>query len=350
MSCVVGSKGFSEEKGQNLTIGGDLRYRHELIDMEGKDMRTRQRIRTRLNLQTKVHDDVKIGVQLASGSGDPVSTNQTLTNGFSGKQINIDEAFFEWQPRSFHGFAMVGGKVKNPLFIPGNTELLWDNDLKPEGLSLGYSGTRGPVTLFTHASYFWVEERKADKDAILLEGQAGVNYTSSIAQVIFGCGYFDYQNAKNYPPTYNPKDGLGNSVDSKGNYRYDYKDLEFFGELNPVGLAGNVSIFFDFVSNIAKNVDKNQAWLAGFVIGKCKKPGSFDFRYSFRYLEKDALVGAFTDSDFNDGRTDGKGHEINIDYQIASKINTGITYYFNQQGIDNSKDYQRLMVDVNFKL
>ena len=345
-----GSKAFSEQSDSNLSIGTDLRYRHELIDAEGKDMRSRHRIRARLNMTATLNDEVKLGFQLASGGDDPVSTNQTLSEGFSTKQVNIDQAFFEWKPESIAGFTVYGGKVKNPFYTPGKTELIWDGDLRPEGFALQYSNSSDTATLFVNTSYFWVEERKADNDAVLLGGQIGVDYKANASRFVVGLGYFDYQNTKKCSPFFDDADSNGNSVDGNGNYLYDFNDLEIFCKLTPHNLINNASFFVNYVTNIAKDVDDNQGWLLGISYGKCKKPGTFDFRYSFRHIEKDAVIGAFTDSDFIGGGTDGEGHEVNFNYQIASKTKIGASYFFNQKGTDDGKEYHRLQLDVNFKL
>ena len=139
---------FSEQIGSNVTLDTDFRYRHELIDAEGKNMRNRQRIRARLNLSTRLNDNVKLGIQLASGSDRPVSTNQTLTGGFSSKPVNIDLAFFEWMPETVKGLTVFGGKVKNLFHTPGETELLWDSDLRPEGIAIKYTNSRDSIKLF----------------------------------------------------------------------------------------------------------------------------------------------------------------------------------------------------------
>ncbi len=65
-----------------------------------------------INSYFKIQNNVKLGFQLASGSEDPFSTNQTLTEGFSSKQINIDPAFFEWRPDAVNGLTVAEGKVK----------------------------------------------------------------------------------------------------------------------------------------------------------------------------------------------------------------------------------------------
>ncbi len=340
----IGAPAFSQQ------IGGDFRYRHEYIDAEGKELRNRQRIRARLNMTAKINDEVNLGFQLGSGTEDPVSTNQTLDGGFSAKQVNIDMAFFEWKPGMLSGVSVSGGKVRNPFYSPAKTQLLWDNDLTPEGIAFKYSKSEDSSNMFLNASYFWVDERTEQNDAVLLGGQTGIDYTTSVGKLVFGIGYFDYQNTKNYVPFFSGNDSAGNSVDSNGMYVFDYNDIEFFCEIFPNGLIDNMYVFVDYVNNIAEDVKYNQSWLAGFSYGNAKEPGSFDIRYSYRYIEKDAIIGAFTDSDFIGGGSDGKGHEINFNYQVASKTKVTATCFINQKGIDNGKGYNRVHLDFNFTL
>ena len=338
----------SEQHESQVIISGDLRYRHELVDEEKKEMRNRERIRARINLTTRVADNVKLGFQIVSGNDDPVSTNQTLSDGFSTKPLMLDLAFFEWQPQTLDGFTVHGGKIKLPFLSPGKTELLWDGDLRPEGVAVTYSMTRGAMKLFVNSSYLWCEERKEDSDAILLGGQTGMTYSTSAAVFLFGLGYFDYQNMRHSPTFFDAGNSSGNSVDVNGDYMFDFNEFETFSEIVFPGV-NNSSVFVDYVVNMARDVDDDRGWLAGFLIGKCKKPGTAAFRYSYRHLEKDALVGAFADSDFIGGGTNGKGHEINVEYQINQKTKGGISYFINKTDIDNGNDYHRLQLDVSFK-
>ncbi|MBT4482871.1 MAG: hypothetical protein HOC71_04235 [Candidatus Latescibacteria bacterium] len=346
----TGNRAFSQQAVSGITLGADLRYRHELIDVEGKEQRNRERMRARLNFNAKLNNEVNLGFQIASGTGSPVSTNQTFDDGFSSKQAYIDHAFFEWKPGIVPGVSVSGGKFKNPFFSPAKTQLLWDSDLTPEGLAFKYSKSGSALGLFFNTSYFWIDERKEQGDALLLGSQVGIDYSSPVGGLIIGAGYFDYQNAKNYPAFFDAGDSAGNSVDSAGKYIYDYDDLEIFAELSPVGALDKLTLFVDYVSNIADDVEDNRSWLAGFTFGKAKDPGSFDVRYSYRYIEKDAIIGAFTDSDFLGGGADGQGHKFDFTYQVAAKTNATITVFINQSGIDNSKDYNRIHLDFNFKL
>ena len=339
----TGNNAFSEQIGENVTLNADFRYRHELIDAEEKDLRNRQRIRARLNLNAKINDDIKLGIQFASGSDDPGTKNQTLSGGFSSKPVNIDLAFIEWDPENAGGLSVLGGKVKNPFHVPAKTELLWDVDLRPEGLAVKYSQSIDTIRLFANASYFWIDEREANDDAVLWGGQAGINYETSAVETILGLGYFDYQNTKKNAPFYNAGDSFGNSVDTNGNYLYDFNEFEIIFELKPHGIIENAAVFVDFVTNIADGVDDNH----GYLVGLTYEPGIYSFGYNYRKLEKDAVIGVFTDSDFIGGGTDGKGHKVNFSYKIAPKTKIGATWFFNRIGIDNGKEYHRLQLDVS---
>ena len=61
-----------------IAIKGDFRYRYEHIDAERSDTRERNRVRARAEISAKPTDNLKVGIGIASGGDDPVSTNKTL--------------------------------------------------------------------------------------------------------------------------------------------------------------------------------------------------------------------------------------------------------------------------------
>ncbi len=72
------------------------------------------------------------------------------------------------------------------------------------------------------------------------------------------------------------------------------------------------------------------------------------FSYNYRNLESDAVVGAFTDSDFKGGGTDGSGPEISVSYPFAKKIKLSVTHFFNETALENGRTYHRTFVDFSF--
>lgn len=339
---------------ERIKLHGDLRYRYERIEAEGKDDRNRHRIRARVGLDAKVTDTLDVGFQIATGSDDPVSTNQTLDGGFSSKDVWIDLAYFRWHPESIPGLHVIGGKMKNPFYRPGKTELVWDGDLRPEGVAAKYSKTLANWDFFTNLGGFWVEERGAGGDTGLFGAQAGVKYAFPFLDdkgyILIGGSYYDYGNAKGKSPFYDPTDPFGNSVDASGNYLFDYNLVESFAEFGFKVHDIPISLFGNCVINTASAVREDTGWLVGLTVGKCKAPNSWAFRYNYRDLEADAVVGAFTDSDFIGGGTNGRGHEFGFDYQIAKNWRVGVSYFYNEREPSaGEKDYQRLQLDLVFK-
>ncbi len=333
-----------------VKISGDMRYRYEHISQAGKKSRNRERVRARLGISGKVSDQADIKVRLASGSADPVSTNQTLDGAFSSKNIWLDRAYFDWHPSE--NVKVYGGKMSNPFFKPGGSQLLWDGDLNPEGLAIMFEGS-GETQPFLNVAHFWADERKAAADARLLGAQGGLNLKGGNTKATIGVGYYAFTNVEGMRPLVDATDSFGNSVVTDPNtgditYATGFREFEAFAEIGtklgetPFTLYGNY-----VVNNDAATDDKG--WLIGTKLGKARNPGEWEFGYNYRRLEADAVLGAFCDSDFAGGGTDGKGHQFGLGVALTKNTKLGLTYFLNDAGLTDGKSYKRLQLDFKFK-
>jgi len=330
-----------------IKFNGDFRYRYEIIDDEGKDERHRNRLRLRLGMNAKVNDEVDVGIMIASGGEDPVSTNQSLDSQATTKNLRLDQAYFAWKPAT--GFAIQGGKFKNPFYRPVKTALLYDGDLRPEGLALQYHSE--PV--FVNVGYFYLEERSKEDDSFFTGGQIGYQGDFNGTKLTLGTGYFSFTEIEGRPLSdfdylKAEEDSFGNTLDDNGHFITDYNEWELSGDVSFKAGGIPFALFFDYVINIAAEED-DTGYLVGFKVGKTKAPGSWDFRYNYRELEADAVFGTFSESDFIGGGTDGKGHQLSWGYQIGKGWKFALTYFANDKGLDDSTDYNRLQVDMMFK-
>ena len=322
-----------------------------MIDKEGKDVRHRHRLRARVGIEANVSPFTKIGLQLATGSDNPVSTNQTLDNGFSTKNLMLDLAYFEMKYEAVPGLKIKGGKFKNPFFKPGKSELLWDSDGNPEGGAATFQRDFQNLSLTLIGAGLWIEERSSNVDSWLAAAQGVLRYhlNEKKSSVTVGGGLYNYVNTAGFEPFFNPEKPMGNTVDDSGLYVNDYEIVELFAEaahrLNNIPVV----VMGDYVKNTAADSLDN-GWLVGIRVGKTKKPGSWAFRYIYREVEKDAVVGTFTDSDFRGGGTDAKGHEIGGAVQLAKNTAFKATYFINTIGLDKEgSDFNRLQVDLQLK-
>jgi hypothetical protein len=339
---------------ENVKLSGDFRYRHESMDKQssrrwGKG-RNRHRIRARLGLDAKVNDQWDLGFRIASGTSSPTSTNQTLDDGFSSKDIWLDLAYFNWHPLTMEGLNVYGGKMKLPFYRVGKNQLIWDSDLNPEGIAAKYKIPLGAFdALHIDGGGFWAEESSSGVDQSLWGAQAYLKHDfEDKSYLLGGASYFDYGNTKGQATIYDTSDSFGNTVDGTGKYVNDYDILEGFAEYGfKIGKLP-VAVFGNYVQNTAATTSGDTGWLTGFKLNKAKEPGSWEFGYNYRKTEEDAVVGVFSDSDFIDGGTDGKGHQFGLKYQLAENLQAGVTFFAAEMGSDDD-DFRRLMLDLIFK-
>jgi hypothetical protein len=345
---------------EKVKISGDLRYRHESIDEQTggnwKQGVNRHRIRARLSLTGKVNDDVDLGFRLASGSADPVSTNQNLEKSFSSKDVWLDLAYFDWHPGTIKGFSFIGGKMNNPFYTVGKNQLIWDGDLTPEGLAAKYEiPINENLKAYLSGGGFWVEERDSsgsvDSSLWGIQGYLKNKFDAD-TYLLGGMSYYDYGNIEgqgDLASTWGSSVKWFGNTSTGGVFAYDYDIIEGFAEYGFKLADFPVALFGDYAHNTAAPSSKSNGWLIGCTFNKLKDPGSWQIGYDYRDIDSDAVIGQFNDSDFVGGGTDGKGHRFNLGYQVAKNLEAGLTYFLNERKDAFENKYRRLQADLVFK-
>ena len=329
---------------------GDFRYRYEHIDQEGRNSRNRSRIRARTHLEANLSPTLEVGFGLATGGDDPVSANQTIGGGGSSKDIKLDLAYFNWS--GLKDTHIIGGKYKNFLIRPAKKGLRWDGDWRPEGLGVIWDND----FVFAQALGTWLEGDSNRGTEFAWVVQGGFNFsTGDWGKLKIGAGYSSFDIAGGTPVYGDPDDFYGNTFraipipgqeDPLLVYAYDYRNWEAFAEWK----IDQFLLFANWTQNT--KVDENDTgYLIGAKYGSAKDKGTWDFTYFYEKLEKDATVGLVTDSDFGGGGTDAKGHALSGTYAFHKNWNFKATYFINKINISREEDtdYNRLMLDLNFK-
>jgi hypothetical protein len=327
---------------ETLKWKGDFRYRYEDIEQDGKDDRERNRIRARAELVARPTDTTEVGLGMASGGDDPVSTNQTLGGGGSTKDLKLDLAYFKWT--GIENMYLQAGKFKNPFYKEQKSGLIWDGDFRPEGAAIGWANDR----FFATASYEFIEGDSRNDDDGMFGVQVGGKFSLSDRLMLTAAAmYLDI-------PTRGREaiiddDFFGNSS-VNGEYLYDYKLVNLSLGLGFSLFELPMTAYADYVENDDAD-DLDTGYLAGIKLGKAKKQGSWQFQYQYQDLEADATFGLVTDSDFMGGGTDGEGHKFSGKYMLNDKWYLGATYFDGNTGVDlgDDADYQRLQLDTGFK-
>ena len=325
---------------------GDFRYRYESFNIEDAPNRHRNRVRARAALIADITPTIEVGLGLASGGDDPVSSNQTLGGGGSTKEIRMDLAYFDWSGLS--NTHIVGGKFSNYIHKSGKNGLLWDGDWRPEGTGIKWDNGR----IFANGLGTWIESDSKKGQSFAYLTQAGFRIPiGDNARLTAGVGYhvFDTKGSGSFFGDDN--DFFGNSFNPiTKTYLHNYEELELFADLS-FELFGHPSqIFGNFVQNQAVN-EFDTAFAMGFKYGQAKNKGQWEFGYVYQDLEADSVLGLLTDSDFGGGGTDSKGHVLKGSFAIYKNFNAKFTYFINDIDLKSGepKDFNRLQLDLSFK-
>jgi hypothetical protein len=354
---------------RRIVWGGDMRLRYEgdffgcdnavLLDpanpteiLNTQTGRNRFRYRARFGLKADVNEQVLLGLRLATGNiDDPVSTNQTLGDFLQNDNIAMELAYLRWKPLS--EVIAWGGRFPNPWF---HTNLLWDPDLNFEGAALQLNvplvdRLRG---FLTGGALPLQEVEFSKKDKWLFAGQGGMEWTPVRGlSARFGAAYYDFTNSVgivNDPQQPGEADWTAPGYQQKGNtlmdidpssaiktaYASDFNELDFLLQVD-LSVFEPVHIVFegDYVKNLGfdqQEVEERTGILGvaegtdGFQIGlsvghpKVRMLGTWRGFFYYRYLEADAVMDAFTESDFHLGGTNAKGWILGGEFGLMKNL------------------------------
>ncbi len=317
--------------------------------------RDRLRLRFRFGMKVKITKGLSVGMRIATGNPkDPVSTNQTL-DGYGGRySIALDRAYLNFHSLNKR-YKLYLGRMPNPWL--SSSQLVWDKDLNFDGAAFSYYFNRSRIShhfspFITVGAFSLQEVKLSSQDKWLLGGQTGFSYLSdNHNRFKAGLAYYNFIHIvgiKNRPDS-NLNDFTAPPFVQKGNTMFDISNSTTNVQIERWALASefkevNLSLLYDMVNfspvhviiaaDYVKNIGFNQAQIrsrtGGSVARKTTgynlkikvgqptllKPGSWNVKLDYRYLERDAVVDAFTDSDFHLGGTDGKGYKLSFGYGI----------------------------------
>jgi len=372
-----------------ISLFGDLRFRYEGIwnadltnNTENPD-RNRFRIRARLGTGIDVSEEAQGRLRLVSGDiGDPISTNQTLTDLFTRKPINLDWAYITLSPWKTLGldkltgsakprFSVLFGKQPIPTFVPGRSELVLDSDLSPEGIteiftvwdqSDGLLRTVKVTAVQWNIKEFGSENATNlfnDTDAWMFGGQIQAEFAptwnTKLTVAIADYG-FTQQNVIARERNSNSALSMTNnvtffSVATKRGAPVSPSSCSspftapgcisgFVSGFNILNAGAQLDILtpwkqwpltfaVDYAHNLqAKTNDDDAVWFTASV-GRTSNKGDFRFTYTFAYTQTDAVLSVFSYSDFGrNGGTNLLGNFVAIDYVPFPRVVLTIKNHF----------------------
>jgi hypothetical protein len=356
---------------RRLTFEGDLRPRYEFdrfasgnapaIDVTATNSarsivlqnttedRSRLLVRGRLGLTAKLDDNWSTGLRISTGSAsNPVSENLTLGSYGNRLAVQLDRAYARY--RYGDEFNVVAGRFGNPWF---GTDLVWANDLSFDGVATQWTPklndtARGFLTL---AALPVQEIQLSSADKWLFGAQAGLEAAKLFGEASgrVGLGFFSYSNivGQTSPAGSAVNEFTAPQYTQKGNTYYNissdptrplfglasnYRLVNLTGSLDLPVLAGShVLVTGDFVRNVGYNraavsarvgadvAPKTTGFMLRVAFGNAEvaKLGDWQLFAGYKHVERDAVLDAFTDSDFHLGGTDARGYFVGGSYGLG---------------------------------
>jgi len=344
---------------QNTKLKGDLRLRFQNLHEQNTSSNVSKdttigRIRMRLGVESKVNNKLKVGVGIATGSGDPRSTNITFGGYSTKKGIYLDYAYAKYDPLSW--LNLTGGKMllNDVLWEP--TDLIWDTDITPEGGVIGFDKKLNPKTsLFMKTgAIILVDDTSSTSGAMAYLVQPGITYAFNDNFSLKGAVTYEYFQTKDAAASSYSK---GQNTKKGTSYVYNYSDISPALELSikepfkAVGLnVQNLKIFGEYVNNLAVS-DKNTGFSCGFQFGneKIEKWGDWQLRYVYAMLAKDAVLDVLPDSDRLSGKTGMRSHEGSINFGVGKNTSLGVDLYRSWSLVGARVPETLVQVDWNMK-
>ena len=336
----------------------------------------RTRLRFRLGATATISDKVLAGLRISTGNTTgPTSTNQTLGQGLNKYTLVLDRGFITLKPWS--GFTVSGGRIANPFF---STDLVWADDLNFEGVAASYSSQWSTdLTGFVTGGWFPLRtDSPLQSTSRNFTGlQAGVNWQfGRTSNLKLGAALYSYrgmegqlESAARYgPPSasdYGTRYEYPNGLRQRGNTLFitnaiadplagaTYWGLASgFREFNLTGTVDiarfdpvHVVLTGDYVKNLAFDRSRTAARTgASIVDGKdfgylgkvtvgypsIARRGEWNASLAYRWLGSDAVLDAFTNSDFGLGGTNSKGYILGGSYGLDKNTWVSIRWMSSQ--------------------
>jgi hypothetical protein len=350
--------------------------------------RARFRGRARFAVDSDITDSITAGMRIATGNtSDLVSETQTL-DGTAPYQFGLDELYIRLDERNAQKFpwlSIVGGRFLNPWAAP--TDLVFHKDLTFEGVALtgrfgfGDGSADQSHVFFTAGAHPLQEVALSPRDKWLAGAQLGTNLRWGEGQRLrFSGAFYDYFNVTgrlnppdstiyNYTaPLYlrqgNTVYDISNSSDPSVNLfalaaKYRLVNVNATYEL-PVGRY-TFGVTADAVRNLGYRTAEVSANVGAYVAPRTKGyQAEFSFGHptvlaagawrgviGYRYVQRDAVIDAYTDSDFHFGGTDATGYYIVADYGLANRVWMRMRY-LSSNAIDGATlGIDTLQLDLN---
>ena len=383
----------------------DNPFRNTTVD------RDRERIRLRLALDAQITDSLKAGLRVTSSNDrSPISTHQTLGQYGQQYEVALDRAFLQYDYTDGEGrnwLNLWGGRFANPWL---SADSVFDPDINfegaaaslhlPFGSAAGYRvpnpvgrqlinlGVSRPNEVFLTMGYFPLQDIElSSHDKWMWGAQTGLDWVfAGDTRLRTSVAWYDYQNVHARPNALGSRlnDWTAPQFFNKGNSLTRISnDGDANAEPRLVGLASDFNLADAVVSldysgfgathvMLTGNATRNLGFDRSEILRRTgqdisPKINAFQVRldvghpeinrlhdwnlwFAYKYVERDAVLDAFTESNFHLAGTDAKGWIAGLNYGVAKNTWFNARWLSSQSLNGPPLDIDVLLLDINTRL
>lgn len=324
---------------ERLTFFGDFRARFEGFYQDETATRQRGRFRARIGLRAPIADGVHFTLRLASGGAEDVaSANQSFTDFWNRKPINIDQVALVYTPPSAPALTLGAGKFAYPLT---RTQMVWDDDLNWEGAYEQVAWTISPVRLRLVAVQAPLSDVSAGSDAAMFGQYAEASFRAGAHTIQVSVADYAFKNPDQIAVALEERTAIRSQQTNAVRRGAGGRVVGYASGFNLVDTIVQATFdtgrrqyplvaLADFVVN-TRAVDDQDAgmWLTG-SYGRAAAVDTYSVGYTFARIERDAVVSGFNFSDIGPA-TNTQAHIVQLSYMPKTRLNLDATLLFTRR-------------------
>jgi len=289
---------FQEESKIHLDFRWDFLARYDRVEnLVIRPSIRRGRFEVRPELDLVFSDRFRIGARAVGDLGTDANTDNARNfDNYRSNGASLERWFVQGKPGQFE---LIAGSFGMPLTA---SEMLWDRDIQTPGAAALWETHTGTSTIRLAGAGFYGPQREGDRTRI------------GAGQIVWRIGdssSFSFETAAAYwtfdpdslKPVYLRQNYVQIKPDGSRGYVSDFHLVDLL--LRARFRIGSVPVLvsFDGIHNFgvrgeAKADDEDSAFEANVTVGRVGTPGDIRAFYTFQYVERDALPGAYNTDDW----------------------------------------------------
>jgi hypothetical protein len=318
-----------DDQQKRFSWSADARFRPEpTVNVPDAPDRFRMRLRLRFAGTYRLADAWTVGGRFTTGNpDDPNSPYQDLGSVFDRFPFSLDRLNLVWTPR--REWQVAGGKFAHPFVTnPIYAELVWDQDVQPEGIAVRYArgaaNGRWRIGLASGQYVLLEQSRAGDVSATVAQGSGELS-VGDHAVVGAALGWYEYGELEPNGADAVLRDNAGNAtqnINGDGHpegFQSDFRLIDLLVNVRVKGLPRILEVAGQYVRNSEAAIPDRQGFALGSAYGQLNEVGDWRAYYQYQRIEQDAVFSPFVQDDFVFA-TNFRGHVLGVLYQAARQL------------------------------